>query len=205
MGQRSPIVGRRRNGEIFPAEALISRYLTGSRWTFTVMLRDITDQRRAEDNLRFLSEVGTVVADLMHDQSALQRAAERAVPTLGDSCIIDLVEGDQILRLALSHCGTNQVAPRFRRIATPTPRAGTLPHQSFKRFATSGHCSGSMDKRTRIGPGAAVPRRPEEPAALDVGSLLVVPLEAHGRIVGAATFVMGHAGRAARRKLRRVG
>jgi len=97
MGERAAIVGRRKNGEIFPAEASISRYMTAGQWTFTVIMRDITDRRRTEDGLRFLAEVGTLLVDLLHDQMALQRAAERAVPTLGDTCVIDLVENYSFL------------------------------------------------------------------------------------------------------------
>jgi PAS domain S-box-containing protein len=194
LGQRSAIVGRRRNGEIFPAEASICRYMTGNRWTFTVMLRDITDQRRAEDNLRFLAEVGTLVADLINDQDALRRAAQRAVPALGDSCVIDLVEDDQILTGAVaSRDESTAAAIRADRDSNP-PRwdVATPVVEALRERRPILWIDG---KRTVFGPGGSVQDLPEEAAAPNAGSLLIVPLEAHGQIVGAATFMMERGGR----------
>ena len=194
MGERSEIVGRRRNGEIFPAEASICRFLTGTHWTFTVMLKDITDQRRAQDNLRFLAEVGAVVADLLHDQNALQRAAERAVPVLGDSCIIDLVEGDQILLGAVASRDESSAAAiqAYRDANPPRWDTATPVIEALRKRRPVLWIDG---KRTAAGLGAPVRRTPEETSAPVAGSLLVVPLEAHDHIVGAVTFVMGRGGR----------
>jgi PAS domain S-box-containing protein len=194
LGERSAIVGRRKNGDVFPAEASICRFMTGNRWTFTVMLRDITGHQRAEENLRFLAEVGTLLADLMHDQSALQRAAERAVPMLGDSCIIDLVEGDQILTGAVAARDESSAAAiRADRDANP-PRwdVATPAIEALRDRRPILWIDG---RQTVFTPGASFQDHPAEAAAPNGGSLLVVPLEAHGQVVGAATFVMGRGGR----------
>jgi PAS domain S-box-containing protein len=194
VGERSEIVGRRRNGEIFPAEASICRYLTGSRWTFTVMLRDITDRRRAEDNLRFLAEVGSLVADLMHDQNALQRAAERAVPMLGDSCIIDLVEGNEILTGAVA-ARDESAGAAIQAYRDSHPLRWDVATPVIEALRDRRPVLWIDGKRTVFGAGAPVQRHVEETTSPNVGSLLVVPLEAHGHIVGAATFVMARGGR----------
>jgi signal transduction histidine kinase len=51
MGERTEIVGLRRNGEEFPAEASLSRLETHSGSIFTTILRDVTIQKAARDEL----------------------------------------------------------------------------------------------------------------------------------------------------------
>lgn len=51
MNQRRPVVGRRSDGELFPAEATISRLDTGDEPLFTAVMRDISERRRAEREL----------------------------------------------------------------------------------------------------------------------------------------------------------
>ena len=56
MGERSRIGGLRKNGEIFPAEASISRLSSGGEWVYTVILRDVSERIRTEEELRVLAE-----------------------------------------------------------------------------------------------------------------------------------------------------
>ena len=52
MAQRSAVFGRRKDGSEFPAEASISKLDLGKETLFTVILRDITEQKRLENRLR---------------------------------------------------------------------------------------------------------------------------------------------------------
>jgi PAS domain S-box-containing protein len=52
MGGRGEISGRRRDGTVFPADASISKLQSGGEMILTVTMHDITDRRKAEEDLR---------------------------------------------------------------------------------------------------------------------------------------------------------
>ena len=60
MGERQEVVGQRKGGEEFPTEASISKLKTSEGWIYTIVLRDISDRKRAEERQRIL------VAELDH-------------------------------------------------------------------------------------------------------------------------------------------
>lgn len=52
MGQLGSVMGLRSNGEEFPIEAAISHIAVGQRTFYTVILRDITERKQAEEAIR---------------------------------------------------------------------------------------------------------------------------------------------------------
>jgi PAS domain S-box-containing protein len=52
MGTRRQVVGTRRDGSEFPAEASISYLNLGQEQVYTIILRDVTEQQRTENDLR---------------------------------------------------------------------------------------------------------------------------------------------------------
>jgi PAS domain S-box-containing protein len=70
MGALGRIAGLRANGEEFPVEAAISQVGIGGHKYFTVILRDITEGMRLQDQLRQterLAEMGTLASGMAHE------------------------------------------------------------------------------------------------------------------------------------------
>ncbi len=88
---RRAIVGLRKNGEEFPADAAVSRLHDGGEWINTIVLRDITEQKRVEYEELFLAEVGTVLADTLDFGNTLTSVARLALRDNADFCTIDFV------------------------------------------------------------------------------------------------------------------
>ena len=72
MGERdTQVFGLRKNGEEFPADAAISKLQVDGKRILTVALRDVTEQRRLEQEQSFLSEVGSVLTSTLELQATL--------------------------------------------------------------------------------------------------------------------------------------
>ncbi|HZI08502.1 MAG TPA: PAS domain S-box protein, partial [Archangium sp.] len=98
------VIGRRRDGEEFPAEATISKLKVDGQFVYTIALRDITERKRTEREQHFLLQAGALLARTLDFEATLKQVAELLVPTLADCSIIHLRgPGDTIEVAALSH------------------------------------------------------------------------------------------------------
>lgn len=98
---RVRIVGLRKSGEAFPAEAAISKAQFDGDVVLTILLRDVTDLRRAEIEQRFLAEAGAVLASTEYEET-LRDLTRVAVKMLADFAVVFILEEDGELRRAAS-------------------------------------------------------------------------------------------------------
>lgn len=78
MGNRRPVFGRRANGEEFPLEATLSRSLVDGVAIMTVVLRDVTERRNAEEQARLIT------AELNHRMKNLLALVNAIVSMSGE-------------------------------------------------------------------------------------------------------------------------
>jgi two-component system, cell cycle sensor histidine kinase and response regulator CckA len=153
-------------------------------------------RRRAEaagEQVSFLSEVSEVLASSLDFRATLSAAARLAVPRLADWCAVDVIDADgRLRRLAIAHTDPAKVdavwamSHRYReQDEDPVPQVirtartqliPEIPDALLRRFARdAAHLEGLR--------------------AFGLRSLLIVPLTARGRTLGAITFVMAESGR----------
>ncbi|MFS8065651.1 MAG: PAS domain S-box protein [Byssovorax sp.] len=191
MGQRNDVFGRRKNGEDFPAEAAISKLKLDGRTMFTVVLRDITDRKRAEQRQQFLMAASDVLASSIDYQQTLRTVAKLAVTALADCCLVDIVDQEtgRVCRLtvfvaanvpvALDEYWIDRSRPHITRAALERREGTLMPvvQEGFLESITQG------DELRRV-------LRETKPK-----SLITVPLIVQGRVLGAITLLCGPSGR----------
>jgi len=189
MGERREIFGLRRNGREFPAEASISRLEVENGRLFTVVLRDITERKRQQDDERFLARAGATLTTSLDYESTLRSVVHLPVPYLADCCVLDVGESIDTLRRVVSVHEDPDLTKSLRRLEVrrldnphwPFPVTSALEGQSaVVRDALPTHwaAEGSPgDDRDRL------------VTSLGITAMMTVPLIAGERTLGALTLL----------------
>ena len=147
----------------------------------------------AHERMEFLAEASQVLGSSLDYKATLSATARLAVPRLADWCAVDIVDVDgRQRRLAIAHADPAKVdavwamshrypevpedpVPQVIRTARPQ-LIPEIPDELLRRFARN-------------------EQHLEALRAFGLRSLLIVPLAARGRILGAITFVLAESGR----------
>ncbi|MFL6211098.1 MAG: PAS domain S-box protein [Pyrinomonadaceae bacterium] len=157
-----------------------------------VIVRDVTRRKRAEAMQHFLADATATLTSSLDYEPTLQRVAQFAVPHLADWCMVYMLDDvDKVRLLAIAHADETKAA---------------LAHEIEQQDAEAG---GVVPKAIRTGQSELYPRLPEpQPDTtaqgikrldlarrLGIRSVMIVPLVARGRTLGALSFATAESGR----------
>lgn len=189
MGERTTkILGLRKSGEEFPADAAISKLDVEGTRILTVALRDVTEQQRVENEQRFLAEVGSVLASTLDYEETPKRIAWLLVADLADVCIVETVEGAaQVRRAVVAHRDPSK-APTARNLQQvqldpQRPYLGSAAIDTKRPLLISNVTPEYLESITQSDE--------HRKALSDLGaqSMMALPLLTHGRVAGSMVLI----------------
>jgi signal transduction histidine kinase len=145
------------------------------------------------EHLTFLAEASQVLASSLDYRATLSAVARLAVPGLADWCAVDIVDpAGRHRRLAISHADPAKVDA----VWAMSHRYAEVPDDPVPQVIASGEPRLIADiPDDLLRHFARDERHLEALRAFGLRSLLIVPLVARGRTLGAITFVMAESGR----------
>ena len=213
MGARGQIWGRRRSGELFPAEASVSKIRLSGSMHFTAVLRDVSKQRRAEEErealliremdaraaaesaerrFEFLARATDVLHGSLAFETTYRALLQLIVPELALFCFVDIVgENGVVNRLHVAHGD-----PGKQVLADQLHSYAHVQTSSLTRHALTTGKAELLDRVTddMLASRVEDTEHLEILRALTPASLMIVPLCSRERVLGAILFARDASG-----------
>jgi signal transduction histidine kinase len=157
--------------------------------------QDVTEAMRGEARLRLLAEVSALLASSIDFDATLAEVARLAVPQLADWAAVDLLEpGGSVRRLAIA-CADRVMEERSRELQRFPPPPLDSPFGPGEVIETGQPIlveEITDEMRQKAAVDETHLRLIRE---MGLGSLIVAPLRARGRVLGAISFATAESGR----------
>ncbi|MCF2151588.1 PAS domain S-box protein [Desmonostoc muscorum LEGE 12446] len=155
---------------------------------------DITQRKQAEQRLRYIAQVSSVLSTSLDYEETLEQIAKISVPQLADWCSVDIVNEDgSIRRLPIAHADPSKAE-----------LAGKL-----QQYAQDYKGASAITKVLQTGQSQLIPEVPDSLLVantqneehlelvrqLGMKSVMIVPLIAGGRVLGTISFVTAESDR----------
>ena len=166
-----------------------------------LFFQDVSGQRRARDASEFLGDASRALASSLDYETTLQNLAQAAVPRIADWCSVDMLQTP----------GDPAWPPRLRRVALThnDPARIAIVERLRERTLTDWGASTGLPRVLREGVSDFTPEISDEMMAatatsaehlemlreINLRSLIIVPLTARGRLLGALTLGMAESQR----------
>jgi PAS domain S-box-containing protein len=197
--REAELFGLRKNGEEFPIQAAISNLELEGHRLLTIMLRDVTLERRLQrealkslEQEKFLARIGEIFGSSLDERETLEFVARESVKFMADFLIVDLVDGGLLRRVKVAHAdpGTEDLARAFESTSPlfhPPPVWSAMQTMQPQLMETV-----SPELMRRYVPVAELRSLLE---AMGPASAMFVPLVARGEAIGVVTFISSRAER----------
>jgi transcriptional regulator with GAF, ATPase, and Fis domain/serine/threonine protein kinase len=200
-----PIVRQELAGLLYLENELVAGAFTPDRLTALSLLASqaaistenallLARERGARANAELLAEVGALLSESLDLERTLARLGPLCAGSLADWCVLDLVEGDVIRRVA-GACADPSREPLLERLARLYPARRDSPHPAARclREGKPVWMPAISDEVLRS--LCVDEQHLELVRALGTRSAVVVPLAARGTILGALSLAAGTPGR----------
>lgn len=153
------------------------------------VIEDVTDVKRAEHSQRLLARTGELLTHSTDHRSTLEDVAQLLVPEFADWSAVSLARADgAIEQVAIAHADPERVElTRALRERYPDARGDDSGVAEVLRTGEAQLIRAFSDEM--LGERARDEQHLEMLREADIGSAIIAPMPAAGRVVGALTFV----------------